>query len=86
MRPLGLKKGLQSVIKNIPDVQVLLPGFKIEYYNQERPAVLGRFGKTMSGESIVADFKHYEDNFYNNLDSLSKAAFSKSYKEDLFQV
>ena len=39
----------------------------------------------MSGESIIADFKKYEDNFYNNLDSLSQAAFSKSYKEDLFQ-
>ena len=86
MRPLGLKKGLQTLIKKTPDVHVLLPGFKIEYYNQKRPAVLVRFGETLSGVSIVADFKHYEDNFYNNLDALSQAAFSKSYKEDLFQT
>ena len=65
MRPLSLKKGLQLFIKKTPDVQVLLLGFKIEYYNQKRPVVVARFGDTMKGESIVADFKNYEDKFYN---------------------
>ena len=84
MRPLTLKRGLQLFVKRIPEVQVLLLGFKIQYYNQKRPAVLVRFGETMSGESIIADFKKYEDNLYNNLDFLSQAAFNKTYKEDLF--
>ena len=86
LRPITLKRGLQLFLKKIPDVQVLLMGFKIQYYNQKRPAVLVRFGETMSGESIIADFRNYEDNFYNNLDSLSHAAFNSSWQEDLFQV
>ena len=86
VRPLTLKKGLQLFLKKLPDVQVLLLGFKIQYYNQKRPSILLRFGKTLSGKSIVADFKNYEDNFYHNLDSLSQAASSKSWQEDLFDL
>lgn len=85
MRPLSLKRGLQLFLKKIPEVQVLLLGFKIQYYNQKNPAVLARFGEIMSGESIVADFKNYQDNFYKNLDSLSHAAFDASCQDDLFQ-
>ena len=84
MRPLSLKRGLQLFVKGVPDVQVLLLGFKIQHYNQKKPSVLLRFGESMSGQSIVADFKKYEDNFYKNLDFLSEAAFSISWKEDLF--
>ena len=84
MRPLTLKRGLQLFLKKIPDVQVLQLGFKIQHYNQKKPAVVVRFGKTMTGQSIVNDFKDYEDNFYDNLDLLSQAAFSKYWQEDLF--
>ena len=86
MRPLSLKKGLQLFVKKIPEAQILLLGFKIEYYNHKRPVVLVRFGKTMQGESIVSDFKDYEENFYHNLDFLSQAAFNKSWQEDLFNA
>jgi 1-acyl-sn-glycerol-3-phosphate acyltransferase len=83
-RPLILKRGLKLFLKRISEVQVLQLGFKIEYYNKKKPAVLVRFGETMSKETIVSDFKNYEDNFYHNLDSLSQAAFNASWQEDLF--
>jgi 1-acyl-sn-glycerol-3-phosphate acyltransferase len=86
MRPLTLKRGLQLFVKKIPEVQVLLIGFKIQYFNQKRPALLVRFGDIMSGESIVADFMNYQDNFYKNLDALSHAAFNASWQEDLLKV
>ena len=72
-------------LKKIPDIQVLQLGFKIQFYSQKRPSVLVRFGKTMRGQSIVSDFKNYEETFYHNLDLLSKAAVSKSWQEDLFK-
>jgi hypothetical protein len=84
MRPLTLKRGLQLFLKTTPEVQVLLVGFKIQYYNQKRPSLLVNFGETLSGKSITADFKNYENHFYNNLDSLSDAAFNKLWQEDMF--
>ena len=85
MRPLTLKRGLQLFLKETPEVQVLLVGFKIQYYNQKRPSLLVKFGQTLSGKSISADFKNYENPFYHNLDSLSRAAFNKVWEEDLFE-
>ena len=84
MRPLALKRGLTLFLKATSEVQVLLVAFKIQYYNQKRPSLLVKFGETLSGIAITADFKNYEDHFYDNLDSLSCAAFNKSWEEDLF--
>lgn len=84
MRPLTLKRGLQLFLKTTPEVQVLLVGFKIQYYNQKRPSLLVKFGETLSGQSISADFNNFEECFYHNLDSLSDAAFNKSWQEDMF--
>ena len=84
MRPLTLKRGLQLFLKTTPEVQVLLVGFKIQYYNQKRPSLLVKFGETLSGQSISADFTNFKDRFYHNLDSLSDAAFNKSWQEDMF--
>lgn len=84
MRPLTLKRGIQLFLRTTPEVQVLPVGFKIQYYNQKRPSLLVKFGETLRGKSIIADFKSYEDNFYKNLDSLSSAAFDKSWQEDMF--
>ena len=86
MRPLTIKRGLQLFLKKNPDVQVLLLGFKIQYYNVKKPALLVRFGTIMSAKTIIADFKYYEDTFYNNLTALSNAAFSKSWEENLFET
>ena len=85
MRPLTLKRGLQLFLKTTPKVQVLLVGFKIQYYNQKRPSLLVKFGETLSGQSISVDFKNFENHFYHNLDSLSDAAFNKSWQEDMFE-
>ena len=84
MRPLTLKRGLQLFLKTTPEVQVLLVGFKIQYYNQKRPSLLVKFGETLSGQTISADFNNFEDCFYHNLDALSDAAFNKSWQEDMF--
>jgi 1-acyl-sn-glycerol-3-phosphate acyltransferase len=84
MRPLTLKRGLRLFLKETPEVQVLLVGFKIQYYNQKKPSLLVKFGETLSGIAITDDFKNYEDYFYDNLDSLSCAAFNKSWEEDMF--
>ena len=85
MRPLTLKRGLQLFLKKTPEIQVLLVAFKIQFYNQKRPSLLVKFGETLSGKTIAADFKSYEENFYTNLDALSCAAFNKSWQEDMFE-
>jgi 1-acyl-sn-glycerol-3-phosphate acyltransferase len=84
-RPLTLKRGLQLFLKTTPEVQVLIVGFKIQYYNQKRPSVLCKFGANLRGKSICGDFTNYEDHFYQNLDSLTEAAFTKSWQADIFE-
>ena len=84
MRPLTLKRGLQLFLKKTLEVQVLLVGFKIQYYNQKRPSLLVKFGEILSGKSISDDFRNFEDHFYHNLDSLSDDAFNRSWQEDMF--
>jgi len=83
-RPLTLKRGLQLFIKETPAAQVLPVGFRIQYYNQKHPAVIVRFGESLTAGAVIHDFSVFESTFYGNLDLLSQAADRQSFAEDIF--
>jgi hypothetical protein len=84
-RPLSLKSGVINLLKPLSDKSVLMPvGFKIEYYDQKRPAVYSRFGNLLNIDDVIKNEEIYKNEFMNNLELLSKAAREKKYVRDLF--
>jgi 1-acyl-sn-glycerol-3-phosphate acyltransferase len=84
-RPLSLKGGIASLLKPLNNKTVLMPvGFKIEYYDQRKPAVYCRFGPLLGIDEIVYDKELYEKEFIKNLDLLSEAAGKRKFVRDLF--
>ena len=85
-RPLTIKKGLKLFIENMPNQIVVIPvAFKIQYFNEKRPAVVARFGKILNAETICSDYQLYINEFYQNLDELNKAVFERKFNQDLFR-
>lgn len=84
-RPLALKKGLKYFIEDSTDDFSILPvAFKIQYYNEMKPAIVARFGRPLNNNELKNDFNLYEKEFYNNLELLSKAIEAKDFVSDLF--
>lgn len=84
-RPLTLKKGLKYFIEDSNNHVSILPvGFKIQYYNEMKPSIVVRFGRPLNNIELVNDFKLYENEFYSNLEQLSKAIEAKNFISDLF--
>ena len=85
-RPLTIKKGLKLFIENMPDEIAVIPvAFKIQYFNEKKPAVIARFGKILNAETICSDYQSYITEFYRNLDELNKAVFENKFQNDLFK-
>ncbi len=85
-RPLTIKKGLKLFIENMPAEIVVIPiAFKIQYFNEKKPAVIARFGKILKAETICSDCQLYINEFHQNLDELNKAVFVNKYQQDLFR-
>ena len=83
-RPLTIKKGLKLFIENMPNQIVVIPvAFKIQYFNEKRPAVVARFGKILNAETICSDYQLYINEFYQNLDELNKAVFERKFNQNL---
>jgi 1-acyl-sn-glycerol-3-phosphate acyltransferase len=84
-RPLSLKRGLQLFIRDIHINFYILPvGFKIQYYNEKKPAIIGGFGKLIDGNIIKNDFGSFEKEFTLNLEMLTQSAFNQDFIMDLF--
>lgn len=84
-RPLNFKEGVKYFLKNSgKNIFVVPAGFKIQYYNKKYPAIIARFSEPINGEEIISDFEKYKNIFTENLEHLSRAAFDKKFKEDLF--
>ncbi|MBU2492495.1 MAG: lysophospholipid acyltransferase family protein [Bacteroidetes bacterium] len=85
-RPMVLKEGIKLFVKgNQGNVIVLPVGFKIQYYNEKKPAVIIRFGEPLKSETVINDFKVYENKFTENLDLLNNAAINKNFICDIWE-
>lgn len=83
-RPVDLKEGLKLFIKDSTDKKLVLPvGFKIQFYNEKKPAVICRFGELIEAKLILEDYNQFKIKFTENLDLLNEAANQKSFIEDL---
>lgn len=83
-RPLSLKSGIVSLVKPLSASTMLMPaGFKIEYYDQRKPAVYCRFGRLLKIDNLSEDEDMYEREFMNNLELLSEAARERNYVRDI---
>ncbi|MEJ2618210.1 MAG: lysophospholipid acyltransferase family protein [Ignavibacteriaceae bacterium] len=85
-RPLTIKNGLKLFVENMPNEIAVIPvAFKIQYFNEKKPAVIARFGKILYAETICSDYQLYVNEFYRNLDELNKAVFDNKFQQDLFR-
>lgn len=85
-RPLTIKKGLKLFVENMPNEILVVPvAFKIQYFNEKKPAIIARFGKILNAETICSDYQLYVNEFYRNLDELNNAVFDNKLQQDLFR-
>jgi hypothetical protein len=85
-RPLILKRGLQLFVTGIENNFCILPmAFKIQHFEEKKPAVILRFGNPLNGKAVQMNFEIYENEFLNNIDKLNEAAYTKSFYKDLFE-
>lgn len=84
-RPLSLKKGLDKILDyNQNNVSILPVAFKIQYYSEMKPSIIVRFGREINSFELKNNFNLFEQEFYSNLDQLSKAAETQKISHDLF--
>jgi 1-acyl-sn-glycerol-3-phosphate acyltransferase len=79
-----LKQGLQLFLKKQPTHPVIPVGFRILYENEKNPALYMRFGEPLQAETVVKDFKVYEDAFFRNLKQLNRDIYENKKGKDLF--
>ncbi len=85
-RPLQIKRGIKLFVKNSPENVAVLPvGFKVELYNEKKPAIICRFGDYVNRDTLLNDFDIYLEKFNDNLDHLSESAYKKEFIADLFE-
>jgi 1-acyl-sn-glycerol-3-phosphate acyltransferase len=85
-RPLEIKKGISVLAKKISSSVYVLPvAFKIQYSDQKNPFVAVRFGKLLSGQSLINDDSLFEKEFYSNLDELNNSVYINSFNEDILK-
>lgn len=83
-RPLSIKEGLKLFLKENTNQKIIMPvGFKIQYYNEKKPAVLCRFGEQLEGTTILQNYDDFKEKFVANLDLLNEAAYNRTYIEDI---
>lgn len=80
-----IKKGILKIIeKTDSDITVLPIAFRIQYYNEKKPALLCRTGKPLSSYEIKNNFSLYEKAFKDNIKLLSLDTLNKVIAEKIF--
>jgi hypothetical protein len=82
----SLRRGLMSLIDyKGGTTDVMNAAFKIEYGEDRKPCVIGRFREPVSGINIVNDFSAYEESFIQNIDGLKKISLAECPGENLLK-
>lgn len=80
-----LKKGLTYIPeKNETPIKVIIPFFRINYFEEKLPEIWVHFSEELTLSQIQNDFAIFENTFKKNEQNLLENCFSRSYKKDLF--
>jgi 1-acyl-sn-glycerol-3-phosphate acyltransferase len=83
-RPLGLKEGVRLLVGDKDRFDLLVPSFRINYYNEKKPDIVVYPGK-LEQPGLLLDFKIYEEIFASRIEECARASHKREFTEDLFK-
>lgn len=84
----SLKKGITHIRQNDShgsnDFNVIIPAFRINYFEKKLPEIWVNFSNTIPIPIIENNFQKYEKLFNKTLLDLNQSCFDRAHKRDLF--
>lgn len=79
-----VKEGLKYFINNKNKSFEVLPiAFKIQYYENQKPAILCRFGTLLKSEEIIDNYNIFINEFINNIKQLDVVSKANKWELDI---
>ncbi|MCX7876115.1 MAG: lysophospholipid acyltransferase family protein [Melioribacteraceae bacterium] len=83
---INIKKGLQLFTKKTKDNFMVLPvAFKIQFYEEKKPAIITRFGNYLDGKIINENYELYINEFIKNVSLLNELSNKKLFIKNIFE-